>query len=92
MGYYTDFEVDIVGDGKEDALATLVNISGYSWYGNYLSDAKWYNWVEDLEKVSRMHPDCKFTLNGVGEDHPDIWQATAMNGVVIKKNATISFT
>ena len=91
MGYYTNYEVTVEGDMNDEALDDLIKTSGYSWDGNELRDAKWYDWDNDLKSVSELYPSCKFTLNGVGEEYPDIWQATAVNGEVTQKTATISF-
>ncbi len=41
---------------------------------------KWYEWKEDLTKMSRAIPGVVFHLSGEGEDNADIWDAFALDG------------
>lgn len=42
--------------------------------------AKWYDWEDDLKKLSERYPDFMFTVNGDGEDSPDYWICWIVNG------------
>ena len=44
--------------------------------------ARWYEWRNDLERLSRRFPFTAFKLTGDGEDEYDLWIAYALNGEV----------
>jgi hypothetical protein len=104
MGYYTDYTIEYEGrngasvdaEVSEKILNRLEEISGYNVFDEYyqkfvLDDAKWYNQREDMLKLSEEFPDCLFTVNGVGEEHDDIWREFYLNGKFQKSYATLVF-
>jgi len=88
MGYYTKFQIK---EATNEQAEDLKQKSGYAWYDDELHDVKWYGWKEDLERVSRRFPTTPVVLTGVGEDHPDLWQATALGGKVTVKRGRIVY-
>ncbi len=46
------------------------------------SQAKWYDWEDDMKFLSKALPDIVLHLKGIGEDHNDIWRAHFLNGKV----------
>jgi hypothetical protein len=104
MGYYTDYTIEYEGrngasvdaEVSEKILNRLEEISGYNVFDEYyqkfvLDDAKWYNQREDMLKLSEEFPDCLFTVNGVGEEHDDIWREFYLNGKIQISYATLVF-
>ena len=89
MGYYTEFLISAHGPSADEAIDALQTTSGYSWDGELLQDAKWYDWDKNLASVSAAFPDVLFILDGMGEENPDIWRAWAMAGRVEQVTATI---
>lgn len=74
MGYYTDYT--ITTDSNTQELESEMKKFGFldeydegSWGG----DAKWYDWSDDMTKLSKKFPDVLFTIEGRGEDPTDIW-------------------
>ena len=94
MGYYTNFV--LVHDGGEDqtpAIKTLLeSISGYE-FDDELSvyGVKWYDWPNDMTELSRSYPYILFTLEGVGEESPDLWRAYFKRGKYQVCQAKITF-
>lgn len=43
-------------------------------------EQKWYNWHEDMTKLSKSFPSVGFILCGDGEDLDDNWMATFLGG------------
>jgi len=88
MGYYTDFTIEQATDEQVEALQER---SGYNLLGHCLYGAKWYDWKDDLEYVSRQFPATVIVLTGSGEDFPDLWQATALGGKVTVKRGRVVY-
>lgn len=42
--------------------------------------AKWYDYEEDMERLSRAYPEITVRVNGDGEDSDDLWQDFWHNG------------
>jgi len=47
---------------------------------DWLDDAKWYSWDEDMTKLSLAYPDVIFELYGDGEETDDVWKAVFYRG------------
>jgi len=100
MGYFTSFQFlntedelkkiqnvasKIFKDKMHDILCVLAKKNG--------AELKWYDWDEDLEKLS-SHPELKdveIFLRGIGEETCDLWEAKALNGMVITKRPKVIF-
>jgi hypothetical protein len=88
MGYYSEFQVDgtdipFVKDVLNGATEP------YSWEeynGNvYLSSAKWYDWLTDLEKIAKLFPTNYLVILRYGEEGGDISRAVVTNGKVVEQ-------
>lgn len=56
-----------------------------------LNDAKWYNWGNDLEALSRAFPNITIDVEGDGEETGDQWKARFRNGSYEKVEAIVTF-
>lgn len=50
---------------------------------------KWYEWKEDMIKLSKQFPEVCFKLHGEGEENGDIWDAYFLKGKSQVKKAKI---
>lgn len=80
MGYYTNFKLSVMPDNIENLDGILEDNTGYYWSGLYLHEAKWYEHDADMKKISKLHPEHVFQLDGNGEDDDDIWRIYYKNG------------
>lgn len=105
MGYYTTFRLSVRnGEVTEEMQTKLKEImqtklkeiksddfTGYDMEdlieGEY--EAKWYDWKEDLIKLSKAFPTEVFELSGEGEEREDMWRAYFKNGKVQIEKAEI---
>ena len=53
--------------------------------------AKWYDYDRDLRRISKEFTGVVFTLNGMGDDRKDIWQAFYCDGRGYREEALITF-
>jgi len=102
MGYYTDFEFEVIltGDKSDPNAADAIIKHFRQEYDDaeYCLDAdgetnnssKWYDALSDLREFSTNYPHTVFVLTGRGEGAGDIWVAYVMNGWSCKKGATIT--
>lgn len=101
MGYYTAYVLNLPAENPltEDGLTQMDEIvdafqvfeegsarDGY-WYGY----AKWYDYEQDMARLSKQFPDILFELHGNGEDQEDIWYAYFQDGKVQHCQAEIYF-
>lgn len=87
MGYYTDYDLDILKCKKEDEdlLESEVFQIFFKDLTSYdiedgLYGIKWYEHHEHMIKISKQWPDVIFELDGSGEDSSDIWRTYYHNG------------
>ena len=85
MGYYTWYTLDILKDPDnqveqfwEELDKTTGFAKDFERYGG--SEAKWYNWENDMIEISKKFPKMMFSLDGNGEESLDIWCAHFCNG------------
>jgi len=93
MGYNTCFELfgfesesdflkhKNMDDGKLERIFDWIKnnkINGMEY--EYLDDAKWYHWEEDMIDLSKAYPDIIFELYGDGDDSEDVWKSVFYNG------------
>ena len=57
------------------------------WGANW----KWYNYRNDMRRLSAQFPDVYFVLEGTGEEHDDIWQLDIYNGKECYRTAKIIY-
>lgn len=61
--------------GHEDGIGYALEPDGET-----LESCKWYDWLEDMIKMSRDFPNVLFKLHGEGEQNEDVWDAYFLNG------------
>lgn len=88
MGYYTNYSLKQEGCPKQDLLILESEVDkmrvfsdGDAEYG-WATYAKWYDFDNDMVKLSAKFPDVVFTLDGVGEDSDDEWRHYYKHGMV----------
>ena len=105
MGYYTRFEGSVSSKDTFALDAFKRDAANDETFGQYDmpkdcfitgdffggDTAKWYDWKNDLEALSKEYPTLLFSLNGEGEESGDIWKAYARNGKVITVRAEVVF-
>lgn len=99
MGYYTTFELGVDDTGADPISLAQFNkdIEEEYEFGSYdlqvkwlvnrdCDNMKWYDWKEDVEKLSLRYPNLILWLRGDGEEAGDVWKAWFRNGksVVVK--------
>lgn len=94
MGYYTYFEMEMenLNDEssvtEEEVVKTLIEESDwFNWadgekdFDSLFNDSlKWYDWEEDMKRVSFSFPNVVFTLMGRGEEYDDLWKCVFYKG------------
>jgi len=100
MGYYTSYNLQVEPADtiefiraamKQDAYSDLDGLASCQYrqsFGCY--EAKWYNWEEDMKKLSALFPDVTFTLTGDGEEAEDSWKTVFKGGEVLSSDHTVS--
>lgn len=95
MGYYTMYSLEVIqGDSKvieqiwntEDEISHVIGTNGCP-----NEQAKWYNYEEDMRRISKKYPNTVFKLRGDGEESGDIWVEYYKNGKCQKAQTTITF-
>lgn len=73
MGYYTDFQLRVdKGEIPEEIRKIWEN--EYYYDPQYIAfNAKWYDYDEEMLKISLENPDVLYTLEGKGEEFDDLW-------------------
>lgn len=90
MGYYTKYELEYVKDGDHGAVANAINtISGYD--DPFDDTCKWYDYHDDMLKVSLMFPDAEIMISGVGEECHDYWRAWFKNGKMKYSKGVVTY-
>ena len=95
MGYITSF--NLYGYNSEKEFIDQKNMPDsdlekiFDWIKHntssdmqfdWLDDAKWYSWDEDMTKLSNAYPDVIFELFGDGEETNDVWKAVIYRGKI----------
>jgi hypothetical protein len=95
MGYYTNYELEIVG-GHKDVIEEIVLSDEDTFYGidadgSSIDSVKWYGHEEDFKTVSKKYPELVFKLKGEGEEAGDVWIKYFKNGKMQSCPAKITF-
>ena len=93
MGYYTYYDLEMHPAQTEDRwneirraiLAEIYECAPAdvteAEIECFLQDSlKWYNYDEDMRRISLAYPDITFVLSGEGEEVEDMWKAYYNNG------------
>lgn len=96
MGYYTRFGLEVDSEKSIDIIGHFRSIDDSASYalnsdGSCRDQTKWYGHGDSLISISKMYPDVLFTLSGEGEESGDLWKKYAMNGLVQKEEAVITY-
>lgn len=91
---FTQFAEDIFGKTSFKYFT-----GDFDWFKNYMkkgkfvaNQVKWYDIDEDLETISKLHPDLKITAEVKGEDDDDYRMIYAYNGQVEVCKAKVTIT
>ncbi len=86
-------------EGPELAAVVAAYIQGHESFDYALDEhgqtnqgSKWYEWQDDLIKMSEEISGVVFHLSGEGEDNEDIWDAFALDGKIQVHKAVITRT
>lgn len=97
MGYYTYFKLQLEPENF-DIIKEIRNNdpdSGFAWAldndGNAADSAKWYEWEEDMQRISKNYPNYIFHLSGEGEENDDLWKADFWNGHIQIRRAIVTY-
>ena len=52
-------------------------------------NAKWYDWADDICKLSETYPDITFEVSGDGEESEDLWKSVWKGGRYETQHAVI---
>lgn len=98
MSYYTEFSLSIIDYGDDfNAIKDELNKEIGKFDCDHLSEeewfcyAKWYDYEEDMLRLSEKFPNVVFTLKGIGEEHDDMWVEYFKNGKCKYSQAEIVF-
>lgn len=84
MGYYTQYTIELQGTSsakeRQDIITDIENTCELGCFvdngdGSYFIHAKWYNMAQDILDISKKYPHILFFIEGIGEEHDDIWRA-----------------
>lgn len=99
MGYYTDFTLSM--SEKTKSVEKAATKAGMQCVLGYIledrditgdtTQMKWYDYNEDMLEFSKKFPKTLFILDGVGEEHIDMWRCYYKNGKVQEETANITF-
>ena len=90
MGYYSYVNLnieqsDVTMDQVAETVAEVSDDPDVEFWKTALSgnhEVKWYEYDEDMKKVSRQYPEALFILSGEGEEDGDRWVGYYQNGKV----------
>lgn len=76
MGYYSNFDLEIVSNLEIDVLEIIKDFRNTYDYAEYAlnengdseQDAKWYDYQSELTDFSKKYPHCLFIMTILGED------------------------
>ncbi len=94
MGYSTSYTLSVIGGDEMAIIAELREKYDSAAYaldedGTTSESSKWYEHEEEVKAFSLDHPESLFTLNGIGEESPDVWVKYFKNGKMQVSRAEI---
>lgn len=94
MSYYTLYSFSHINGPKEQYNKMLKDVADTLEDKNVTETesiyAKWYNYDEDIRKLSKKYPDITFCVSGDGEDSEDLWQEFWHAGEVFQEGVEFS--
>ena len=92
MGYRTYFQINADHEEKHEEMwlwakdnIPELEYSVDNFEGGCSDYNKWYDWHEDMLKLSCYFPEVTFKIHGEGEESLDIWDAVFRGGKCIKQ-------
>lgn len=97
MGYYTDYTISIESEHTHDDLIALLHAMHiHADYMFNLHDStitgheiKWYEWRDDMVRVSKSFPNWIIAIHGDGEDDGDEWDIYLQDGEITESMPVI---
>ena len=97
MGYYTDYQLEVepadtiefvIAAMEQDTEGELAHLARSGHCGGQFCNynSKWYDWENDMKKLSALFPEVTFTLTGDGEEDEDFWETTFKGGEVLSSD------
>ena len=85
MGYFTDYQIstdETSAENKVEYELALRDIVGADINLEFFETRrlKWYDWRDDMLKLSSFYPDVVFRVQGIGEARHDMWRAVFKSG------------
>ena len=101
MGYYTAYSLTVHGlenqtrEFRDVLKAEIDRMDVFSEHYDedtwYAPEEKWYEWEQDMCKLSKKFPSLMFELYGDGEEQDDMWRAYFRGGLVQHAPAQIIY-
>jgi len=83
MGYSTDYKLR-TNPHEDDEIVREAFRTHLDGDYHFCESCKWYDHVEDTERISREFPATIITIEGQGEDADDQWVLHVLNGNSVK--------
>jgi len=93
LGYYTKYTLIVAPEFYEKVKfdPDLNKVIQFAYSGGEAErNGTWYDHESDMKAISLRYPEIIFQLNGVGEEHLDIWRKYFKGGKV--QFATVQIT
>ena len=96
MGYYTKYNLTVNPEITDSVKFKeyFEELTTYPLYcvTEYGEAIKWYDYHDNMIKISKQYPETVFCLRGDGEEKGDIWQTFYKNGLSYSwKMSTIDY-
>lgn len=93
MGYNTDYHLTSVDENttvdSDEFIKAFYEVTEYQIDDLYC--VKWYDWHDNMCKLSAMFPGIRFTLDGNGEESDDEWRHYFRDGMSQDAKATMIY-
>jgi len=81
MGYCTTFVISVEdgdpSEGEFDRISHMLETyEDFEFWGDewVASDVKWYDYNDDMHRLSKEFPQFRFYVHGDGDDSDDLWE------------------
>lgn len=97
MGYNTKYTISMSGSAsseeKAEILATPIcdELTVGRFVAGDVDEMKWYEHENDMTALSIKYPHVTFTLEGCGEEAPDLWKKYFLGGHTQRADAKITY-
>jgi hypothetical protein len=88
VAHYTRFSFDVVPESsKYQIIEAIEEHTGLDFEDKH----SWYDYLRDMQEISRLFPYAIITVTGVGEEAGDYWRMYCLNGDCEKVLGVISY-